>query len=326
MNSRGPAAGRSRHRSGPINKRRTAMRWRDRSKAAWPVLVSPSHCRAPSVRSFRSMVWRNWKRNGRHDLPWRRPTLKLRSGKENFDPYRIMVSEVMLQQTQVSRVLEKYFEFLKRFPTIQKLARAEFSDVGRAWSGLGYNRRAKYLYEAAKIIVHEHHGIVPKNVSELEALPGIGPYTARAIVAFAYNKPAAFIETNIRTAFIHHFFNTAPPTRKIHDRELLVYVEKAAEGQPPREWYSALMDYGAYVKQTKGNASRRSAHHAQQKPFKGSNREARGLILKIVQDGPAAEEMLQKKTKLPRQRFQNALEGLTADGLVRKVRGRWMIA
>lgn len=313
MNSRGPIAPSALLR-GPrraVHRTQSTPRSSLSPRRAYGAIEHPR-----AIRAFRQTVWKYWERNGRHDLPWRKTR----------DPYRIMVSEIMLQQTQVSRVLEKYLEFLKRFPTVQKLARAEFSDVLRAWSGLGYNRRAKYLHEAAKIIVHEHRGIVPKNVSELEALPGIGPYTARAILAFAYNMPAAFIETNIRTAFINHFFNTAPTTLKIHDRELLAYVTKAAEGQPPREWYAALMDYGAYIKQTKGNASRQSAHHTKQKPFKGSNREARGLVLKTLQMGAGTEIELQKKTKLTKGRLQKALTGLATDGLVQKTRGRWMIA
>jgi A/G-specific adenine glycosylase len=267
-------------------------------------------------------VWKHWKEKGRHDLPWRRPTLKLRSGKENFDSYRIMVSEVMLQQTQVSRVLPKYQAFIKKFPTVRHLARASLQEVLSLWSGLGYNRRAKYLHEAAQAIVREYRGMMPKIAGELEALPGIGSYTARAIMTFAHNQPSVFIETNIRTVFVHHFF---PRKENVHDRELMPMIAAAAEGQPPREWYSALMDYGAYLKLEKGNASRRSAHYTRQKKFKGSTREARGLILKILSNGASSETRLVEKTQLESTRLSEALSQLSREGFVRRVRSNWMI-
>lgn len=258
------------------------------------------------------IVWKYWK-TYRRDLPWRRTR----------DPYKIMVSEVMLQQTQVPRVIEKYKEFLKAFPSVHSLADARLADVLRVWSGLGYNRRARYLHEAAKIVVKENRGRIPKTAEELEQLPGIGHYTARAIAAFAYNTSDVFIETNIRTVFIHHFF---PKKERVSDAELLPLIAQALKGQEPRAWYAALMDYGSHLKQTAGNASRKSAHHVTQKKFKGSMREARGLVLKALQNRALSEVQLQKETGLNTTRLHAALAGLNKDGLVRKSRTHWALA
>ena len=251
---------------------------------------------------------------GRNDLPWR----------NTYDPYKIMVSEVMLQQTQVSRVVEKYKEFLKLFPKVEQLAKASLRDVLKVWSGLGYNRRAKFLHEAAKAVMKEYKGKMPKTAEELERLPGIGPYTARAIAAFAYNTPSVFIETNIRTVFIHHFF---PNEDLISDKELLPLITEAAIGQDTREWYAALMDYGVYLKQTTNNPSRRSAHHTKQEVFKGSLREARGLILKVLSNNVGlTKSHISIKTGLESERVESALRGLEKDGMVVRRGTKWGIA
>ncbi len=164
-------------------------------------------------------MWKYWKQNGRHELAWRKTT----------DSYRILVSEVMLQQTQVPRVIEKYEEFLKKFPYVRTLAKAPLAEVLKVWSGLGYNRRGKYLHDAAKEIVGKYGGRVPRDAAALRALPGIGDYTASAMRVFAFNEPDVLIETNIRAAFIHNFFTTRTPdalvsadTLKIRDRAILV--------------------------------------------------------------------------------------------------------
>ena len=147
-------------------------------------------------REFVARVWEYYKAHGRHDLPWRKTT----------DPYKILVSELMLQQTQVDRVLLKYKAFLKLFPTARRLAAAPLGDVLRAWQGLGYNRRAKFLHQAAQYVTNELKGRWPKDEAGLLALPGVGPYTARAVLAFAYNEPVVLIETNVRQVFLHHLF------------------------------------------------------------------------------------------------------------------------
>jgi len=228
---------------------------------------------------FRKAVLGFYKKHGRGHLPWRKTT----------NPYRILISEVMLQQTQVERVILKYKSFLKKFPTLYSLARAPLSSVLREWQGLGYNRRAKMLHTTAKTTIVNYSGRMPTSYDELVALPGVGPYTASAVRVFAFNKPDLLIETNIRAALLHHFF---PRAQKVHDRELLQLTVTPANVSP-REWYAALMDYGAHLKATVPNPSRRSAHHVLQKPFRGSDREIRGAILRTLsQKTQTAQEIL----------------------------------
>ncbi|HET9174252.1 MAG TPA: hypothetical protein VFN56_03145, partial [Candidatus Saccharimonadales bacterium] len=146
-----------------------------------------------AITEFRAVVWRHYEAHGRHDLPWRQPNAAGR-----FDPYAITVSECMLQQTQVSRVLGKYQEFLAQFPTVAALANADLGAVLRVWSGLGYNRRAKFLWQTAQLVLSSSSQQFPRSLPELVALPGIGANTAGAILAYAFNEPAVFVETNIR--------------------------------------------------------------------------------------------------------------------------------
>lgn len=252
--------------------------------------------------------------HGRHDLPWRK----------THDAYKVLVSEVMLQQTQVSRVLEKYAEFLTVFPTVYVLAHAKLFDVLKVWSGLGYNRRGKYLHDAAKMIVNEFRGDI-KAATEGK-LPGVGPYTRAAVRIFAYDEPHTLIETNIRAAFIHHFFSShkirySVKDGKVRDGELIPYIERAAAGQDPREWHWALMDYGAYVKKLHKNPARKSAHYTRQSKFDGSLRQVRGSIMRQLQKGP--RETFQGH-EWPR--IKEALTALEKDGLVRQRSGKWRIA
>lgn len=200
------------------------------------------------------------------DLSWRRTR----------DPYRILISEVMLQQTQVSRVEDYYQKFMARFPDFGALARAKSADVLRLWQGLGYNRRALALHDLAKTVVREYGGALPRDREALEALPGIGSYTAGAVRTFAFNEQECFIETNIRRVFIHFFF---PKRKKVNDREILPLITKTCPSERglTRKWYWALMDYGAMLGATmKKNPNRRSAHYAKQSKFSGSDRELRG--------------------------------------------------
>lgn len=200
-------------------------------------------------------------------MPWR----------DTRDPYRILLSEVMLQQTQVSRVLVKYPEFLRAFPTIRALAHADKKKLLRMWQGMGYNRRALYLKRAAQTIIKQHEGHVPKTLSELESLPGIGHATAAAILTYAFNKPAPFIETNTRRVFIHHFF---PKRRRVSDADIMPLIGAALPKTNRREWYYALMDYGTFLARAIPNPNKRSLHYARQQPFEGSTREIRGFLLK----------------------------------------------
>ena len=232
------------------------------------------------MHTLRSAAFRkkiiDYYRAHKRDLPWR----------STRDPYAIMVSEVMLQQTQVDRVIPKYLAWMHRFPTPESLAHASVGDVLKVWQGLGYNRRALNLRRAAGIIVREQNGEFPKDVRAIDALPGIGPYTAGAIGAFAFEVRSAFIETNIRTVYLHFFFNGKTNVR---DEELIARIEETLPQENIREWYNALMDYGAMLKRTVGNPNIYSASYAKQSTFKGSRRELRGAILRAAQSGSISE-------------------------------------
>jgi A/G-specific adenine glycosylase len=227
----------------------------------------------------------------------------------------------MLQQTQVARVLEKYQLFLAQFPTVAALASAEVAEVLAAWSGLGYNRRALALHRAAKIIADEHGGRVPDSAAGLRRLPGVGAATAAAVSAFAFGRGEPFIETNIRSAFIHFFFQGLD---RVADADILPLVEKTMDRVDPREWFYALMDYGVWVKRTYGNPSRRSKHHAAQSPFRGSRREMRAQALEALLamapsavDAPAVCDLLPRP---PRDlaAVRSVLEDLTREGFLEK--------
>lgn len=252
---------------------------------------------------FKRKIWSYYRRFGRC-FPWRKTR----------DPYRILVSEIMLQQTQVARVKKKYPEFLRAFPTVRFLARAPLSKVLRAWQGMGYNRRAPFLKRSAETIVKKFGGKVPSGQAELEALPGIGHATASAIRAFAFNAPAVFIETNIRRVFIHFFFANK---KKINDKEILLLVEKTLDRARPREWYSALMDYGAMLGEKGENPNRKSAHYVRQSVFRGSRRELRGKIMRILLEKKffSAEAIFKA---LQDERTEGTLRALVREGLVRK--------
>lgn len=236
------------------------------------------------------------------DLPWRRTR----------DPYQIWLSEVMLQQTQVARVEVRMPAWLDRFPTVEALAAASTSDVLEAWQGMGYNRRALALKRAAQVIVEECHGTFPQGVKELVKLPGIGPATAQGIRSFAFDLPGVYLETNVRTVFLHHFFPDVPA---VPDRELVPLVRATCPQAPgilgsrrakepedegfapmqdghdtPRSWYYALLDYGAYLKKTIPNPSRRSASYARQSKFEGSRRQKRAEIVRILLEVRDADE------------------------------------
>jgi A/G-specific adenine glycosylase len=228
---------------------------------------------------FRKTIYDYYREHGRR-LPWR----------EDCKPYRVLVSEIMLQQTQVERVLSKFNEFIARFPDLISLSEASLPQILAVWQGLGYNRRAMSLHRISRIVVGKFHGDVPKSKDRLQTLPGIGWATAGAIQAFAFNKPAIFMETNIRRVFIHFFFKGVEGVR---DLEILPLVEKTLDGDDPRNWYYALMDYGAMLKKAEVNPNRRSAHYKRQAPFQGSDRQIRGLILRtLLKDSGLARDNL----------------------------------
>ena len=247
-------------------------------------------------------------------MPWR----------ETDDPYRIFVSEIMLQQTQVSRVEEKYKQFIAAFPDFATLDRASLSMVYSVWQGLGYNRRALSLKKAAKIVATEHQGKLPDTQEALVSLPGIGKSTASSILAFAFNRPVVFVETNIRTVFIHFFF---PKKITVTDDEILPLVEKCIYKKAPRIWYWALMDYGTMLKKTGHDKNANSAHYVKQTRFEGSRRQLRGTILKaLLSNGCSSPDSLAKSMGKPMNVIRGVLEELAQEGFVCLSKGRYRLA
>lgn len=220
------------------------------------------------VAHFRAHIYDYYHSHKRHFI-WR----------EHHGPYNVVISEVMLQQTQTDRVAPKYEQFLAALPNFEALAHASTRDVISLWQGLGYNRRAVWLQKLAQQVVQVHGGILPACVETVDSFPGIGKATASSICAFAFNMPTIFIETNIRTVYIHFFFSQH---NEVHDKELLPLVEQTVDLVNPRQWYYALMDYGVMLKKLHKNPSRKSAHYTKQSKFEGSERQIRGMILRAL--------------------------------------------
>jgi A/G-specific adenine glycosylase len=249
------------------------------------------------------MVLDHYRDHGR-DLAWRKTT----------DPYHILVSEIMLQQTQVGRVAVKYPAFIAVFPDFRALADAPLADVLAAWQGMGYNRRAISLQKCARRIVDEYGGIMPQDPEILATFPGIGRATAASICAFAFNMPVVFIETNIRRVFIHVFFGDSAA---VDDAEILPLAKKALYRKDPRTWYNALMDLGSDLKGKVENPNRRSRHYTRQAAFEGSDRKIRGHVLRLL----LAEKYLTQKYLTEQfpgdtERIVRILEGLESEGFI----------
>jgi len=206
-----------------------------------------------------------WYKFNKRDLPWRKTT----------DPYYILISEIMLQQTQAMRVTPYYDRFIKKFPTMEKLASAKKSEVLKIWSGLGFNNRAIRLKEIAERIQSDFNGRFPKTSEELLSFKGIGDYTAAAILSFAFNKNAAVIDTNIRRVLIHEL----QLSHNISKAQLEKIALQVLPVGKSRTWHNALMDYGALAATAKITKIKSKST---QSPFKGSEREVRGKILKLL--------------------------------------------
>jgi A/G-specific adenine glycosylase len=258
------------------------------------------------IPAFKDIVWDFYAQHPRQ-LPWRQV-----NDDGTLDPYCVLVSEMMLQQTQVQRVIPKYSTFLKSFPDISSLATAPLGDVLQAWSGLGYNRRAKYLWQSVKVLASEPRRGFPNSIEELVKLPGIGPNTAAAILTYSYNRPYVFIETNIRTVYIYHFF---PKEEKVTDRALLQLVASTVDEENPREWYWALMDYGSWLKKTVGNYAQYSKQYVKQSRFEGSDRQIRGKILKML--GQRSYQKSEMFEALQDTRSERIINALIFEGLVK---------
>ncbi len=262
-----------------------------------------------TIPGFQKQILDYYYSHGRQ-MPWR----------ENIDPYHIFISEIMLQQTQVSRVEEKFKQFILKFPSFEMLNKASLASVYSVWQGLGYNRRAMYLKKAAQCIVEEYNGTLPNGENELLSLPGIGKATAASIRAFAFNSPVVFIETNIRTVFIHFFFKNKT---KVSDEEILPLVKKSLYVINPRIWYWALMDYGTMLKKNGLDKNAKSIHYIKQSAFEGSWRQKRGAILKkLAQVKIATSGFLAKELGYNQDVVDEIVNELLKEGFLEKAKSK----
>jgi A/G-specific adenine glycosylase len=275
------------------------------------------------VRNFLEVLSSWYKKHKRGDLPWRQ--------KSFLSPYAIVASEVMLQQTQVSRVISYFLRWMEVFPDVYALSNADLHIVLQNWQGLGYNNRGMRLQKMAQQIVSEYSGVFPEEKPQLEKLPGLGPYTAGAVMAFAYNKKSVFIETNIRRVIIHRFF--ADATLPISDKDIMAIVESLLDvceeyGFDARNFYWAMMDYGSHMKSSlKENPNRKSTTYTKQSAFKGSFREKRSAVLRYLLDKKQAteDELFDIFQQWSQEDILDAVNALVRDGLVVAKEGNWSI-
>ncbi|MES2876646.1 MAG: A/G-specific adenine glycosylase [Patescibacteria group bacterium] len=253
------------------------------------------------MNEFNEVIWTEGRKLYRQ-MPWR----------EDTRPYYVLVSELMLQQTQVARVIPKFMAFVEAFPDEATLAKASLADVLKLWQGLGYNRRAKFLHESAKRIVNDFDGVFPTEHADILSLPGVGKNTCGAIEAYAFNRPSLFIETNVRTVYIRHFF---ADDFEVDDKWILEKLTTTIDTEHPREFYWSLMDYGSWLKANGVRNSARSKHYKKQSPLEGSLRQVRGQIIRELTTGAMTEATLRQLLKAD-YRFESALAGLQRDGLV----------
>lgn len=254
------------------------------------------------IAAFHSRIF-SWYKNHQRDLPWR----------STGDPYSILVSEVMSQQTQLGRVIPKYEAWMKRFPTVYQLADASLRDVLQYWSGLGYNSRALNLQKTARIVVKEYGGQFPTDTKELVGLPGIGKYTAAALACFAFNQQIAVIDTNIRKVITHEFFGGELPSEKIIE-DMAVQILPAGRAY---EWNQALMDYSSLVlKQAKIPIPKQSH-------FLSSDRYFRGQTVKLLigKERMTIDQLwryFDDHNPILRERLETILISMQKDGLIKR--------
>ncbi len=261
------------------------------------------------IKAFQAEVL-SFYRDNKREFPFR-----------NVDnPYWVTVSEYMLQQTQTARVVPFFNAFIDAFPTVKSVAVAPLGDVLALWQGLGYNRRAKFLKRTAEAVVDRFDGVFPGDVDVLQTLPGIGPYTASAIAAFAFNQPVVLIETNIRALFIHSFFSDA---LAVSDSEIVSLIRQTLLKENPREWYYALMDYGVEIKKRYPNPSRKSKHYTKQSRFEGSRRQKRGALIRaLTQTGTLSTEEACSLLQCKQEEAQSVIKSLESEGLIVEENGR----
>jgi A/G-specific adenine glycosylase len=255
-----------------------------------------------AVKEFQNLVLEYYRHSGRK-MAWR----------NTRNPYHILVSEIMLQQTQVDRVTVKYPLFIAAFPDFFALASAPLKEILAVWQGMGYNRRAIALQTIARTIVSEYDGVLPGDVDILDTFPCIGRATASSIAAFAFNRPVVFIETNIRRVFIYTFFDDR---RKVSDSEILPLVDRTLYRQHPRIWYWALMDLGTALKKTVPDPNQRSVHYKKQAVFEGSDRKIRGMILRLLISGPVMQDEIFLHLPEDPARINRIIAALEKDGFI----------
>ena len=261
-----------------------------------------------TIAFFQKLIYQYYRLHGR-SFQWR----------ETYDPYSILVSEMMLQQTQTSRVEKKYPAFISMYPDFKSLARAPVGDVIRMWKGLGYNRRALALKEIAHKVIADYNGELPDCPDDLIKLPGVGRYTAAAVATFAFNRPEVFIDTNIRTVFLYFFYHEK---ENVHDRSILQLIEMTLDCKNPRQWYYALFDYGAMLK-IHNNVNASSIHYRKQNPFKGSNREVRGNIIGLLLNNSALSYSdIERSLELSPIRVRENLDRLQKEGFITIINDR----
>lgn len=275
------------------------------------------------LEEFSATVWERGRELYR-DLPWR----------DTHDPYAILLSEVMLQQTQVSRVMGRWEQWLETFPTIADLASAPLPPVLELWQGMGYNRRALNLKRCAEEVVAMHDGVVPSDKKALLALPGIGPSTSAGVRIFAFRQPDMYLETNVRAVFIHELF---PGRESVADKELVSLVEATCpQDARVRAWYYALLDYGAHLKKTMPNPARRSKHYTRQSKFEGSHRQKRAYLLRrVIDDALSTEDLARDLAQSERasgrqepsvEEVRAILDELEREGFVMRRGDAWLCA
>lgn len=300
-----------------------------------PKVMTGTRPTSARIASFRRGVL-SWYATHRRDLPWRRTT----------DPWHILVSELMLQQTQVDRVRERYAAFFRRWSTVSAFASASLAEVLGFWTGLGYNRRAKHLRSAANVVVTVHGGKVPMVSADLLSLPGVGPYTAAAVLAFAGNIDTVVCDTNVRRVVLRYFFGGEHAAALPPPRELDAVMGRLLPRGRSREWHSALMDIGALVctgrlpdcahcplrrgcRSASARAEGRSVLRRLVRPqsaFEGSRRQVRGTVVRLLaaagRKGLSAERL---SAALPDADVPTVVDDLIAEGLVETSNGAFRL-
>lgn len=263
------------------------------------------------ILAFQTLIY-SYYRSKKRKFPFR----------EDITPYKVVVSEIMLQQTQTHRVAEKFIEFIEKFPDFKSLSQASVEELLSIWQGLGYNRRAIALKKIAERIMMEFNGDVPKDLELLTSLPQIGHNTASSILSFAYNIPTYFIETNIRRVYIYFFFSGKS---QIDDKDIMEIVKHTIDKENPRDWYYALMDFGVMLKKTHPELNKRSAHYRKQSKFDGSTRQVRGKILKLLLKKPLSSNEIIDKIHFDQKKILKILNTLKKEGFIQEEHNNFTI-